>query len=100
MNWILAVFTVLVSLGVKIQVNATGDYDGWNYEGGEEYDYKEYDLANNNQESVSYWYGNGGISYTVYETECMEIEISFDDVGASSSLANCNAFLGTLIYKR
>ena len=57
MNWILAVFTILVSLGVKIQVKATGDYDGWNYEGGEEYDYKEYDLANNNQDSVLYQFG-------------------------------------------
>ena len=66
MNWILALFTVLVSLGVKIQVNATGDYDGWNYEGGEEYDYKEYDLANNNQESVLYWYGNGVVYHILY----------------------------------
>ena len=88
MNWILAVFTVLVSLGVKLQVNATGDYDGWNYEGGEEYDYKEYDLANNNQESVLYWCGIG----EVYRFKCIESKISFDDVGASSSLANCNAF--------
>ena len=61
MNWILALFTILVSLGVKIQVKATGDYDGWNYEGGEEYDYKEYDLANN-QESVLYQCGSSLVS--------------------------------------